>query len=265
MKNLEKKIRIQTFDPEFSQIEDRLIGQDLELRSGPKIVHEGPLKVEVCLFQQEDVQLFKDYLDRLMGNLPLEAKKTRGRKIKMGSPTFNEDFIESFKEVSSVDEFNTLLEKTGFVATSTQLLRDLEIPISIPEDIDMPKYRLLIRMLKKAKNPLNNKYDPTLIILVPRKKGEDVLLIYHGEIEVTQSIDKVSSSKVRVAKSLMTSFPPFMTQDERNKFRVEKEKLDKNPEAKPSRFYARWVHYVADENEGKGITFPRLEEIERPY
>jgi hypothetical protein len=265
MKNLEKKIRIQTFDKDFSQLEDRLIGQDLELKSGPKVTHEGPLKVEVCLFEQEDISLFKDYLDRLIGNLPLEAKKPRGRKLKASSPTFNEDLIESIKEVESVSDFNTLLEKSGFVATSIQLLKDLEIPVSLPEDLDMGKYRLLIRMIKKAKNLLNNKYDPTLLILVPRKRGDDVVVIYHGEVVLNQSIDKVSSSKIRVAKSLMTSFPHFMTQDERNKFRIEKSKLEADEKVKPSRFYARWVHYVADENEGKGITFPRIEEIERPY
>ena len=50
MPNINKKIRIQYFDENFNLLDDKLLLQDITLSQGPKDIHKGPLKIEVCLF-----------------------------------------------------------------------------------------------------------------------------------------------------------------------------------------------------------------------
>lgn len=50
------------------------------MNSGPKVQHNGPIRVEVTLTNQSEINNFKDYLDRLSGNLPIKAPSAgRGR------------------------------------------------------------------------------------------------------------------------------------------------------------------------------------------
>jgi len=257
------------FDKEFNQISDRLLGQGLELKAGPKEPHEGPLKVEVCLFSQNDVDEFKEYLDRLQGVLPMVEKGKRGRKkIAPASATFADDLMNMMDEHKDVDLVMKELVALEFVFTTLQLLEDLDINIALPEDtIDLVKkeFRVMIRMTKKAKNPMNNKYDPTLLILIKKDNPCYVSVYTFGEQQEVYQYEEGGEKEFKVPKSNLTKFPQFMIQEERNKFRMERDKLAANPEAKITRLYARYVHLVADENEGKGIVFPRIKEIERPY
>lgn len=258
-------MRIQAFDEEFNMLEDRLLVQLPELLAGPKETHKGPLKIEVCLFNHHDVDRFVEYLHRLQGNLPLREKgerKIKKQKQEKSSP--NEVFIDNLKMVTEASEFNTLLKDYGFVYSTRQLVEDLNLPVAYPKDVDLEDYRLLIRLVKKSKNPLNHKYDCSLIILV-EKHGDGIIAVLLGESVVIKSVENLNKQSVKVPKSMDTVFPHFMTLEERNKFRVEKAKLVENPDKAPSNFYRRWVHYVAGENQGRGIMFPKIDQIERPY
>lgn len=271
-KDYEKKIRVQLFDPDFNQLSDKLVAQDLELKIGPKEPHNGPLKVEVCLFEETDINLFIEYLQRLHGTLPMNVPGKRGRKRIKADPEseeFSSEFVDMLLDTPSrdADEFGELVEKEGFIFTSYQLLKDLELPVNLPEDyIEPDDYRLLIRLIRKAKNPLNNKYDPTLILAVSKMKDDPRVVVIHFNKEVGElELENFKASKIKVPTSNMTKFPTFMTQEERNKFRVERDKLIKEPEKEATKFYKRWVHMVAEENTGKGIEFPRIDTIPKPY
>jgi hypothetical protein len=269
-KDFEKKIRIQLFDGEFNQLHDKLIAQDLELKIGPKESHKGPLKIEACLFEPEDVKSFIEYLLRLQGHIPLVTRGKRGRKKTRpdsDSTNFADTLIDSIVDITDADELFDILQKEGFIFSSYQLLKDLGLPVNLPEEYTDPDdYRILIRLTRKAKNPLNDQYDPTLLLAVSRIKDESKVLIFQfNKLVETMEMDNLKSSKIKVPNSNLTKFPHFMTQEERNKFRVEKEKLIKESERDPSKFYKRWVHMVADENKGKGIEFPRIDTIPKPF
>lgn len=265
MKDFEKKVRIQLYDEEMNHLSDRLLGQDQELSLGPKETHSGPLKVEVCLFNKDDVDNFVEYLQRIQGDLPLRVVGTRGRKksSKM-SKSGNHDLVEELKAMTTGTEFYDFTTANDFIFTNYQLLQDLELPVKIPEEFqDSDEFRLLIRLTKKAKNPLNNKYDPTLLLVVPRK-GSSIVRGFDMTEEILQiELDSLKVSRIKVSRSNLTKFPPYMPLSERNKFRIDRDKLIADPEAKPSRFYERWVHPINDIN--KGITFPRIDDIPKPY
>ncbi|MDY0200605.1 MAG: hypothetical protein RBR40_06420 [Tenuifilaceae bacterium] len=266
MKDFEKKIRIQLFDEEMNQLSDRLLGQDLELRMGPKNTHKGPLKVEACLFTVDDLVLFRDYLDRISGELPLTQAKKRGRKKTKMVETegFGEVLAKELSNITTGSDFYKFLEDNDFVFSNYQLLVDLGLPVKLPEEFQDPEdYRILIRRIKKAKNPLNSKYDPTLILALERTNSTVVLGFNMSEEVLRLELDSLKVSKIKVSRSNLTKFPGFMTLEERNRFRIDRDNLIKNPDAKPTRFYSRWVHPIADIN--SGIEFPRIDEIEKPY
>lgn len=268
MKTFEKKLRIQLYDSEMNQLSDRLVEQDLEFRKGPSNVHDGPVKVEVFLLTPEDVEAFKVYLDKLSGSLPKDFLPSRKNKK---FPKVSQDdeldsaLITELGNLTDPEEFNETITSLGFVFVTYELIKDLNLPITLSDELtEADDFRLLIRLLRTAKNPLNNKYDPNTVIAVSRIKNEPGVKIFHFNKLVLELPLDLKPSKITVPTSNLTKFPSYMTQEERNKFRVEKEKLIKDPDLLPSKFYKRWVHMIAEINPS-GIEFPRLSEIPKPY
>ena len=73
------KFRISLLETNGAIISDRLVDAYTELNAGPKAVHMGPVRVEITLTSQQDIDAFKNYLDQLRGNLPLRETTGRGR------------------------------------------------------------------------------------------------------------------------------------------------------------------------------------------
>ena len=74
------KLRITLLSENGCPVQDRLVDSYTELNSGPKIKHEGPIRLECTLQSKQDIESFKVYLDRLTGTLPLkEPTAGRGR------------------------------------------------------------------------------------------------------------------------------------------------------------------------------------------
>jgi hypothetical protein len=277
MKNLEKKIRIQLYTPDFDQISDRLVVQSTEFSKGPEKAHKGPFRIELNLFEESDITEAITYLKQLTGLVPTVSPKKRVPKSKLNPQTesYSQDLLEELSEIRDPAKFNDLLTNQGFIFTTAQFLKDMGLPINLPKKFtDSNNYRILIRVIKKAKSLLNNKYDPTLIVVIPRKpEGDDLTKEGHVVVKLFSLADQVGevilpqvkTSKLKVPKGMLTKFPMYMTQEERNKFRLERDKLVKNPELAPSKFYKRWVHAVADESKGRGVTFPHMDSIEKPY
>lgn len=65
------------------------------MNSGPKVQHKGPIRVEVTLTNQQDVDNFKSYLERLVGILPIK-NPSAGRGRPAGSSNNKE--LESPRE-----------------------------------------------------------------------------------------------------------------------------------------------------------------------
>jgi len=272
MKEVSKKMRLQLFDKDFNQIDDRLVSQNTEIYKGVKEVWEGPLKVEVCLFSKTDVDDFKNYLDQLVGNLPIEEsrKRKRGRKkLSKTSPDYRKEFgVEFDKAVVAGNPIDWVKEE-GFIFTSLDFLKDLGLPFTIPEEIEPDDFKWMVRLTKRAKNPLNNKYDPTILIGIEKlstgkiKKARYVLVTPDG-IDLDMEGDLVSKS-LKVPPQVKVKFPHFLTPEERVRLSLEIGELRKDDTKKPSPLYRRWIWAVSKENEGKGITFPKIDTIPNPY
>ena len=63
------KLRITTLSENGTPLSDRLVDAYIEMNSGPKVQHNGPIRVEVTLTNKQDIDNFKEYLDRLSGTL----------------------------------------------------------------------------------------------------------------------------------------------------------------------------------------------------
>lgn len=256
---VQKKIRIQTFDTDGNQMQDRLVQQDIELNTGPKDVHKGPLKVEVNLFEQDDVDNFIEYLKKLRGDLPLETPgKHKPKKVGKGKtvlePQHREEIIKYSCSLGTQDELIKYLREEGFEFLTSDYMQSLELQTGI-SDKHQDKYQWMLKLVKKTKNPLNNKYDPTLcfgIKYVGKKIDTFVIYLYSEKHKVVKMPWK-DKKKLSFKNTEMIKFPPYMVQEERDNFRVQLFDLRRFPDRKPSKFFKRWMKDVEfkDKNEIK--------------
>jgi len=227
---MEQKMRIQLFDPEFNQISDRLVTQGPEFDKGPKNIEQvngGGIKVEFSLFTAQDVDLCITYLRQLVGDLPLDApKQKRGRKkLNASSPNFRDELIDHISTILSSTELVEYLKAEGFVFTTLDYLEDLGNPIAVSKS-HRKRYKWLVRLIRQAKNPLNNRYDISILIGF---RGEK-LMVYSGE-EILHKATLTNSIEIhiKVPVKFKVKFPPYMQHDERAQFRAQMEKLKNRP------------------------------------
>ncbi len=253
------KMRVATMDGNLVKLSDRLVTMDIELNTGPKEKHKGPICVEVTLRDQEDVTRFKEYLDRLVGDLPIAERKVYKTGKKSVSLLDEEPLKELLKDMErkckTLDEMVKYLRDKGFVFVTHQFLLDMEdLSVAGIKVKDVHNgHQFLIRRIKEAKNPINDKYDPQLIIGVKfapaKKKGAKVYL--YNEFDKTLELDWEAKSDINFKKIKLTKFPPYMTRDERDKYRVEERKYQLSPELERSKFWNRWHEPVTLFNSGK--------------
>lgn len=247
-----KKMRVQLYDSIMNQIEDRLIQQDVELRKGPGRNHEGPMKLEFCVFERGDVEAIKTYLDQISGKIPLESKTPKTYKSRKASTQYDSDaeswrkeMVEKILDMERQDDMIAHLRESGFIFVTHDHLKDAGIFSFENLNAGLSNFQWMIKLLKEAKNPVNNKYDPTLLVgfLLLGEKAETGYIIHHGELTTFKkpwrSINKVTFKKTEMAK-----FPHYMTAEEREKFRIELYKHRKDPELKFSKFFRRWYKDV---------------------
>lgn len=246
-----KKLRIQKLDENGITIEDRLVDQTNEFYIGPKDKHLGPLKIELCLFNPEDVEASIAYLLKLKGDLPIETKttETRGRKKAESTVYSNvsreQALKESLEQSKDQDEFITKLRELGFVFVESDRLTTL-----LPESYEikarhLENYQWMIKVIKTAKDPRNDKFDPSLIVgihIMYKDKRSDKMVIYmNGELEKTIKKELPSEKKrFDFLNTNLIKYPHYMTYEEREKWGVEHRLLLNNPERQPSKFYQRW-------------------------
>lgn len=246
------KMRVSLLEKNLVKIADRLVSMDIELASGPKEKHNGPISLELTLRDKEDVESFKAYLGRLVGDLPLPEKKVYKSGKKAISLLDEEPLKELLKDMEkkckTLDEMVKYLRDKGFVFVTREFIADMEIPANIKDVHNDCQF--LIRKIKEAKNPVNDKYDPQLIIGVkfaPKKKPSARVYLYN-EYEKTIALEWQEKSDINFKKIKLTKFPPYMIKEERERYRLEERKYQLNPELERSKFWNRWVNAVEDFN-----------------
>lgn len=244
---MEKKLRIQLFSPEGNLISDRLVTQDPEFTAGPKGISPGVIRIEFTLEHQGDIDKAKTYLDQITGNLPLP--EPRGRKQKEEEPTTDESrkelLEEALAQASDQDKLIGYLREHDFVFITSDFLETFDYGIDL-KDKHKDEYQWMLRCLKRAKNPKVDKYDPMLLVGIKLigDRTEKVAIYLNREYYKSYKVDLPSKPKETFKKSGMIKFPPYMTEDEREKFRFELRQYQDKPEKPISKFFSRWEEYV---------------------
>lgn len=262
------KMRIQMFSPDnHLMISDRLIEQKLELLKGPDHVSKGPFGLEITLFSKGEVDMLVDYLKRLKGDLPIEAPGTKVKKDKTIDKMLKdkEPLLDLLKVVkakgTSQEKIIELLREWKFKFITADVILDMQQnDPQIKEQItlrekDIEKgYQYMVRQIKEAKEPMNDKYDFRLVFGI-KIVGDKVSLIpvyLWGKWEETLKVswEKIKAMNFKKVEKVYI-FPEFMDYDDRRKWRKEhraKITWDKNPnktnEFETSKFYQKFTPYV---------------------
>lgn len=252
------KLRVTTLEENGAVLSDRLVDAYTELNSGPKIQHNGPIRVEVTLTCKQDIENFKTYLDRLSGTLPLREITGRGRPSSGSQPLAEsprEDILmeveNMVKEGKTQDEVIKYLRGLGFVFILTEdlLYYFPDFPFD-KKDIGEPNenhqfpdsYSWLIRCIKRAKDPKTDKFDPMILFGFSILGGPSRKVIPYLYKERKQVLRIEKGKKVlSFSKAEFTKMPRYMLEEERIKFSSEMRQLQLNPEKQPSKFFLRWA------------------------
>lgn len=252
------KLRITTLEDNGAVLSDRLVDAYTELNAGPKVQHNGPIRVEVTLTCKQDIDNFKTYLDRLSGTLPLREVSQRGRPSTGSQPVLEsprEDILMNVenmvKEGKTQDEVIKYLRELGFVFILTEdlLYYFPDFPFD-KKDIGEPtpnhqfpeSYSWMVRCIKRAKDPKTDKFDPMIIFGFSIIKGfnRKVIPYLYKERKQVLRIEK-GKKALTFSKVEFTKMPKYMLELERLKFSSEMRQLQLNPEKQPSKFFLRWA------------------------
>lgn len=255
------KLRVTLLSDTGCPMQDRLVDSYTEFNTGPKIKHDGPIRVEVTLQNKQDIDSFKEYLDRLSGTLPLK-EVTAGR----GRPSGNTKELESPRE-EILEEVNKLVKEGKNQKELTKYLRKLGFVFILTEEFKMhfPEFEFdkkdigdptdngqylhslswMVRRIKQAKDPKSDKYDPQIIFGFSIIEGPSKKVVPYLYKDRKKPL-KVAPVKKALSFSTVgfTKFPVFMLESERLKFSTELRQLVLNTEKQPSKFFLRWSRDV---------------------
>ena len=163
------KLRITTLSENGNPLSDRLVDACTEMYAGPKVQHKGPIRIEVTLVNQQDISQFKEYLDKLSGNLPIKESAGRGRPSNTQSKELEsprEDILADVEKMvnegKSQQDIIKYLRDLGFVFILTEDFlyhfpefkfdkKDVGEPTNNGQYLD--SYSWMARCIKRAKDP----------------------------------------------------------------------------------------------------------------
>jgi len=248
---MEKKLRIQLFNEDGNLINDRLLSQDTEMYSGPKENHEGPMRIEFTLENKDDIEKAKTYLDKLVGNLPLNSSKKKGKIKKVFNVDTREKVLEEalrIGEESNQDSMIEYLRDMSFNFMMSDFIKTFDFPMLKIKERHFEKYQWMVHCIKKAKNPKSDKYDPMLIfgISMANERSDKIVVYLNGEFNGYHTIKVPDKNRLDFKKTNMIKFPHYMIEEEREKFRYELRQYQDNPDKPLSKFFNRWVGSVSN-------------------
>ena len=247
-----KKIRITGYDNDMNMQFDRLVAMDTELKSGPKEPHSGPIKLEILLSSEEELDLFlNSYLPKLSGRLPIvsKVKPPKAGDNLDDDPDSRSKIVDhiSSEEIGNQTEAVSYLRSLGFVFVTEDYMKDLGILTDVQMGIFLKLsnngYTFMVLRVKRSKtDPMLDKYDPKILFGFNLNEVLPIKCIFFDELF---SLDKSVSEKKIKAKTEFAKFPPYMVEEERFKFSKELRLLRDNDEKQPSKFFLRWYNDVS--------------------
>lgn len=278
--NMEKevfkpKIRITTLSENGCPMSDRLVDAYTEFNTGPKVQHNGPIRIEVILSNKEEIVTFKTYLDKLSGTLPI-AQKTPGRgRPALGDKPLTEspreDILQEVQKMATEgkNQYDIIkyLRGLGFVFILTEdflyhfpnfKFEKKDIGEPTPNKQYPDSYSWMVRCIRRAKNPKTDKFDPMIIFGFQIIKGQTKNVIPYLYKERKDRIRCIPGKKtISFSQAEFTKLPKYMLEEERIKFSTEQRQLLLNPEKKPSKSFMRWYPDVIFPNSIKD----KMEEV----
>ena len=260
MEEFKPKMRISLLSDNGAILSDRLVETQLEFYNGPKEVHTGPVRVEITLRNNVDVDNFKNYLDQLSGKLPLKPISTsqRGRPAKVKPELENpreeilQDLEKMYQEGKTQEDLIMYLRGLGFVFLLTEDFlqyfpdfpfqeRDIKTPSDNGQYLNSLSW--MVRRIRKAKDPKTDKYDPQLIFGISIIEGPSNKVVPYLFKE-RQAPLRIQASKKGLSFSTVgfTKYPVYMVEEERLKFSTEIRQVLNGK--KPSKFFLRWSRDV---------------------
>lgn len=277
------KIRITLLSDNGCPVQDRLVDAYTEFNTGPKISHNGPVRIECTLQNQQDIDNFKTYLDRLTGTLPIkEPSAGRGRpagvtkEIESPREEVLAEVEKLVKDGKNQKEITKYLRSIGFVFILTE-----EFKMHFPEfefshkDVGDPtengqylnSLSWMVRRLKEAKDPKADKFDPQIIFgfSIIEGPGKKVVPYLYKERKKPFKVEPAKKA-LTFSQVGFTKYPKYMREDERLKFSFEQRQLMFNKEKKPSKFFLRWCRDVEipeaiwEDLKGRGIQYKNFKD-----
>jgi len=152
-------------------------------------------------------------------------------------------------ECKDQDELISNLRNQGFVFVTRDLLHNMERFEKVnweEEDWRTDKYQYMVRLIKESKNPMLDKFDPTLIvgIKIYKKRSDEVKFYKFGELTNNLDIPVPGKAKESFTTQKLHIFPEFMSEKEKERFRREYRDMERDPEKEPTPFYLRWHKWV---------------------
>lgn len=259
--SLGTKMRITTYTKD-GLWDDRLVEQATELRMGPKEALGGGEKwrLEFNLACQEDVDGMINYIKQLKGDLPItkpekkdKTTKTLDKMLSAKEPLL--DLIKTVKaKAKTQEELIKTLREYNFMFVDQGTVQDVPKSDMITlrgKDVERD-YQYMVRRIKEAKDPANDKFDWRLVFAI-KIVGDrvDLVQIYlWGKWEEYVKIPWADKKKVNFKKvEKIYAFPEMMDYVERKKWRMENRKVIKAEETntpfEPSKFYNKWKPYIS--------------------
>lgn len=256
------KMRVKLYDPHSGELtQDRLVEQSTEVNLGPKEKHTGPISLEINLVDQESTTALIAYIQKLVGSMPITKKLPKQVRLKQGTIELNdaeplEELVATaFKRYQTQEDLIKFLRDQGFKFIDSHVITDI-----VPELADKLKLRdkdkdfqFMIRLVKEAKDPKNDKYDYRLLFgikILGDKQGK-VLTYLFGKFNNFHKIAWKSAKKDVLFKKhdRVMEFPEHMDYDERKKWRTEYQKLQLTgqqgkPMPKPSKYFMKNARFV---------------------
>jgi hypothetical protein len=231
-----------------------LVEQATELRMGPKEPHQGPYTLEFNLVSQEDVEGMVEYIKKLKGDLPITTSTT---KVKTKDKKIDEmlsdkepllDLLKTLKaKCKTQEKLISELREYGFKFVAADVIQDYASPDMITLKEKHLDYQFMVRLVKEAKDPSNDKWDYRLVfgIKFMGEKVAKVQVYLWGKWEEVLKIGWEKEEDINFKKvETLYSFPEWMDYAERKRWRLENRKLEKNPELEPSKFYTKCKPYI---------------------
>lgn len=247
------KIRITLFSKNnlANPESDRLVTFSTEMNAGPKGEHNGPIRLEAMMENQDEVEQMINYLKQLSGKLPIQEKPSRVARTKSSETDSMQKIIDTALDKRTIDEMVKYLRDMNFAFVTVDHLaeickkNDWEFKLKNEKH---EKLQFMVRVLKLAKDPKNDKIDPTVFfgIKLIGKRFNKVHVYVSGQYSSSVNVAWESLKEMNFkVKEKFYKFPEPMSYEERSNWRKEDRKvITSNGEYEGSKFYQKWKPFV---------------------